>query len=67
MSLVQLQNKVMNAKNTAGEKNLKKLSSVAWLKMGLKINTKDKLVMTRKMAQQGWLNNMLVDACWCRS
>ncbi len=37
-----------------------KLSSVEWLKKGLRTNKKDELVLRRCMIHQGWLNELLV-------
>jgi hypothetical protein len=45
-------------KSTSG----KNMSSIEWLKAGLKTNSKGELVMSRQMVQQGWLNKMIVDS-----
>jgi hypothetical protein len=49
---------LQSEKSTSG----KNMSSIEWLKAGLKTNCKGGLVMSRQMVQQGWLNKMLLDS-----
>ena len=48
--------------DTVSDPEAHKLSSVEWLKKGLRTNKKDELVLRRCMIHQGWLNELLVQA-----